>query len=153
MPRKPYTERTGWTPQQIAIVERYMDDANRRKTFARWDLYEEEIGHPVSSIRSMAHFIRCRRRDSAARDVRHTLRALADALAGPLPEKPASAVKLPAPKPVPTRAPGDLVDTMRCTSTAQLMLHSEIRSRTGNWFGDPAPGRSALDKKRAGASP
>lgn len=160
MPRKTYSDRAYWTPAEIGIVERYMDDADRRKVYARWDLLEEEIGHPVSSIRSMAHYIRSRRRAAAARNVRKTLRAVADAFATPdaapspapafaglRPDKPVYRGKLPAEKPA---KPIEIADTMRCTSTAQLMLHSEIRARTGNWFGDPPPGRSALDEMRAG---
>ena len=155
-PRKPYTNRSSWTRQQIAIVERYMEDANRRRIYARWDLYEEEIGHPVSSIRSMAHYIRNRRRDAESRRLRHHLRALANA---PPPCQPAVAVpvcrgKPPAVKPA---AAAFEIDSHRIsTTTGRLKLDAELRDRIGiqgltaGWFGDPPPGRSAPDEKRAG---
>jgi hypothetical protein len=149
-----YTNRSNWTQAQIAIVERYIDDATRRRVYVRWDLHADEIGHPVSSIRTMAHHIRNKRRDGIARNLRQKLRALADKPPsyGQAPG-PAYRGKLPAKKP----ARAIELDSHRIsTTTAMLKLGAEMRDRIGaqgltaGWFGDPPPGRSALDERRMG---
>jgi hypothetical protein len=151
MPRN-YADRRTWSQRDRDRLWELVMAYAFEKRRVNWDLIVADVGHPVSSCRSVMSLMRSDRRFREDKERRAAIKAevalMVELEDGPRPDRP----KL-APKPIPTRAPVDVVDTMRCTSTAQLMLHAEIRARTGNWFGDPAPGRSALDKKRAGVSP
>lgn len=147
--RKYSAKRSNWTPHQIAIVERLANDARRRRIHVRWDLHVEEIGHPLSSIKSMHQYLYASRRNEEMRRFNRNLRALADVPPSPLadPSNPA---------PVPKANCGG-IDTLRVTSTGRFLFAAEYRERIGSaasitaaQFGDPRPGRSALDEKRAG---
>lgn len=77
--------------------------------------------------------------------------------------RPQPAARLPFDAPIAKRPLAPLLPThlddapyVRTTSTAKLVMDAELRSRievqgiTGGLLGDPMPGRSALDRKRAG---
>lgn len=134
-----------WTTQQRARLCELADAYRTRGKPPKWHLIAEDVGHPSLSCQTVMSKIRSKRRNEQIKAEVALMIEFED-------QKPQPEAE-PAPKPPAARAPVDLTDTMRCTSTAQLMLHSETRDRAGNWFGDPEPGRSALDKMRAGLRP
>jgi hypothetical protein len=142
-------ERKFWTREQIAIVEDLIDKEQYRG-FIRWENHVETIGHPIGTIKFMARSIRSRRREKEWRVLNANLRALADQAVKSSEAPDPSVTTKPAPKYQTKPAPKEVSDTMRCTSTARLMRDVEIRFRSENPFGDPEPGRSALDRKRNG---
>lgn len=141
MPRKPYTDRSSWTLDQIAIVERLIELARGIRGGTRWADHVEAIGHPLSSITSMAHYLRNKTLKDRYRVENEGLRQRARDAARAAREKPA--------------APRDYAGHMSLTPKCKLVFDQELLDRirerglTAGFFGDPLPGRSALDRKLA----
>jgi stress-induced morphogen len=144
-----------WTKGQIARMHEIMDETaasgGRR---VGWQKYEAELGHTLAAIRIVAARLYQERHIKQQRALNRALRKIADAVPAPAPApkpKPAKpiAIKTPPPK-------IKLVGDSHCiaTSTQSMMFAAEMRSRfegrasiTAGQFGDPLPGRSALDQR------
>lgn len=131
-----------WTRDAIARLTEMRD---ARIPFAE---VAREVGHPESSCRQMMTSIYNDRRREAAKETRRALKEAANPPA--VPPTPSS---VPLPQQPSAR---DLADFARSSATtAKLIAHAEMRDRigtmgiTGGLFGDPLPGRSALDKRNA----
>lgn len=137
-----------WTEEQsdrhIQIIE---DHAANRQT-VRWDSYAAELGHSAKMCRDRASEVRRRWRAEKQSAERALLRSDADNAVSCRSKSPAVAP--------PIARPAADIDIMRATSTARFRFAAEMASRIGaqgitaGLLGDPPPGRSALDKQRAG---
>lgn len=144
-------DRKSWTQQDrdrlCELVDAYLREGRRPK----WDLIATDVGHPHSSCRSLMSLIRSDRRYAAEKArklaIKQETALMIEFAKGAEASRPEPKVK---PKAAPKPAAVIDLDHRRCTSTASLMRHAETVARAGNWFGDPAPGRSALDRMRAG---
>lgn len=153
--RRPYSGNR-WTPEQLLRME------TLHKAGIKWPAIAIAVGHPKNSCQCML---------SRLRADRGAVLAKAEALAAlkqqirlyipkrtPVPAaktaaKPAATPPQPAPKPLRVKISNP--EFLRATSTAKFQMDAELRARieilgiTGGLQGDPAPGRSALDRKRA----
>jgi hypothetical protein len=128
-----------WLPHQCDLLERLLAAG------CGYNKISERVGHPILSCRTKASELRAQRRRDAGQ---------------PQP-KPAKVRKVAAPKQMPPALvfmqaqPGP--DPQRAIPTSKLILDAELRARiseqgiTAALLGDPRPGRSALDRKRANA--
>jgi hypothetical protein len=129
-----------WLPHQCDLLERLLAAG------CAYNKISERVGHPIFSCRTKASELRAERRRDAGQ---------------PKPAKKRKVAPAPAPKPKPPAPvffqaqPG--TSALRCMSTSRLVLDAELRGRiseqgiTAGLLGDPRPGRSALDAKKAGA--
>lgn len=136
-----------WTSDQVALMEQMIVESmglqrrggNMRKRRISWVEISEATGH---SIQSCIH----RHKYQLEKEINRKLREQANA-----PEVARAQPVMARSSPVTTYD-----DLSRPTSTAGLMAHAMIRDRiatqgiTAGLLGDPAPGRSALDRKLAG---
>lgn len=115
-----------------------------------------EIGHPQASCKTMMSRIQQRRLNERNRAVREEIRAHADGIE--LKRKETEAKDKTAP-PAGTRSRPDYAGHIALTPRSKLIFDQELRDRirerglTAGFFGDPMPGRSALDRKRSEAAP
>lgn len=142
-----------WTAEVLARM------AQLRAENVAWKEIAREIGHPTRSCMTIMSKEKRRHLREARNVERHKLRAAAD-LASEIDHR---SIFLPKVKQQmryaaahPIAKPADLTDYARSSfSTALLVADAELRARieilgvTGGLFGDPLPGRSALDEKRA----
>lgn len=141
-----------WTKEQLARLAQHVDAAAKGKRRANWKAIALELGHSATSCHVKMSTIRVRRRNERIRE--RTAEEEANAKAREKARREAGKAQvLKAP-----RVPDPPYN--RSTSTARLQWDAELRARievlgiTGGMLGDPAPGRSALEQKRAGiASP
>lgn len=141
----------------MARLREIIKDHGRKNV--RWDLYLSEFGtHPLGSVKVMASRIRNkeikRRERETCKRIRATIRAICDAPRAPLPI--ARETEHDCPVIIP-RAPG--LEAHRVNTSTQVMqFAAEMLTRVGaqgitaGLLGDPPPGRSALDRKRAGTT-
>jgi hypothetical protein len=132
--------KSAWQPHQCDLLERLLAAG------CGYRIISERVGHPIFSCRTKASELRAQRRRDAGE---------------PKPAKIRKAAPAPKPKPAPA-APVFLqarpsASPLRAASTSKLVMDAELRSRiseqgiTAGLLGDPRPGRSALDAKKAGA--
>lgn len=148
-----------WSTRQIRVMNELIDDARETGHSIRWIDHLCEIGHSLHAVRKMAHALYAKRRDAAARQGRELIRALADGQVEAEEEGmlivPDDAEIVIAPEPPPSNGTTNTYFA-RPTPVSTLMRHAELRGLTdligltGALQGDPLPGRSALDEKRAG---
>ncbi len=150
-----------YTKAQLDLMEMLIAEADQYHTPIPWRDYLAELGHPLSSVRTVASRIRARRRECRHRADNRRLRAEADHKVGYMPtrQREFGALEKPMPRaPAPSQPtrPAAVFDSTGCTSTSRLVAFAEIRSRidvqgiTAGLLGDPPQGKSALDKKRLG---
>lgn len=129
----PGDNRNKWTQPQCDLLESLVEAK------VGFNIISERVGHPILSCRSKASELRAKRREAEAEKFRKALKP-----APAMPRRPIVAQAAPSVAPA------------RATSTARLVMDAELRARievmgvTGGLFGDPLPGRSALDQMRAG---
>lgn len=150
--------RSTWSPEQLVRMEELIDEADRSHTIVPWREHLLELGHPLTSVRTMASRVRARR--IAARDRAHNrmIRNIADTAAINQRDIKSAAPVTQVVLKETSAKPADIADHMRCTSTQRMSVMAEIHAKivthgtiTGGIFGDPLPGRSALDEKRGTA--
>lgn len=133
--------KTPWLPDQLAMLEHLI------RIGTSYEVAAPLVGHSINSCRTKMSELRAPIRRAEQRNgyVARRLSAL---------PPPASIAKRPLAPMLPTRI--DDAPHLRTTSTAKLVMDAELRSRiavqgvTAGLLGDPMPGRSALDKQRAG---
>jgi len=137
-----------WTPEHLQRLADYIDEAHTKGRRPYYEIIGAELGHPPKSCRTMMAHIRAKRHNDKIKDgirlvqasiayaekMRQRVRREEGATRSQIKER--------------IRTLTDMTDHMHATSTAKLLQGAELRSRDGNWFGDPPAGRSALDKKR-----
>ena len=122
-----------WLSSQLALLEQLAD----AKT--PWDEIAHRVGHPKNSCATKMSEIRSKRDRTSEKPKKRGR-----------PGTIQSPQLAPAPVPDPPSA--------RAVSNALLVADAELRARiavlgaTGGLLGDPMPGRSALDRMRAGVS-
>jgi hypothetical protein len=130
--------RNKWTQPQCDLLEKLVEAG------VGFNVISERTGHPISSCRTKASELRSMRREAEAEKFRKNLKP---APAAPVPSKPRQPIiAQAAPSPSPSRA----------VKTSTLVADAEIRARIAiqgpnGLLGDPLPGRSALDQRKAGA--
>jgi hypothetical protein len=131
-----------WTERELARLV-----GLREKHCMTWSAIAELFpGRTIGACTIAYHMIGVRRSRDAAR-------AAALALApAPLKIRTAIAHRVLAPAPARAMPPASphVVATSRLVADAELRDRIAGRGLTAGFFGDPAPGRSALDRKRAG---
>lgn len=146
-PPKKRIKRQKWTDAEIAQLLKLVDGFKARGLRPRWREIAAATGHHDNSCVVKYHSIRSREADLAAR--KEIDQKIAAAEARPL-------FKTPVPHDVPMKPRVQNPEFGRGTSTWRLQIDAEMRSRiavrgvTGGLLGDPMPGRSALDRRRAG---
>lgn len=131
-----------WTPEQKHLLERL------RLAGVPWPEVATRCGHPESSSKTTLSQIRTARRKAGL--AVQTGPGERRSFTRYVPPAPAPAPSLPS---EPTAPP-----SCRTRHTSTLIADAELRARieilgpTGGLFGDPLPGRSALDQKRGEAS-
>jgi hypothetical protein len=135
----------GWTQAQRTRMAEIIMAHYERGRRVPWKRYAKELGHTVKACSAEAHNIRERVRNEAMKDRSASSWA------------PAKSLR----RKTQLFAPRETIKTCECldhriaTSTAKFAGEAEIRNRisvqglTAGLFGDPLPGRSALDQKRA----
>lgn len=136
-----------WTPDQLDLLQRMI-----AKGYG-YGYTASMVGHSLLSCRTKMSEIR-----SALREGR-VIGALAPSPVS-APPKPS---RLPSSAPIASRPLAPILPKavaeapyLRATSTAKFVMDAELRARievqgvTAGLLGDPLPGRSALDRKRAG---
>jgi hypothetical protein len=132
-----------WLPQQVTLLERLISFGISYETAAG------RVGHSAMSCRTKISELRSAKRRAEQQKPGEIARAMPS--------------RLPFDAPIAKRPLAPLLQThlndaahTRTTSTANLVMDAELRSRievqgvTAGLLGDPMPGRSALDRKRAG---
>jgi hypothetical protein len=129
-----------WSDQELARLVRLKDQG------AKWAEIKVALPGRTATAIMQAHYKI--QTDRAREENRAYARAMASrpkVFAGERTNAP-----MPAPARVlPERGAG-FVSTSRLLADAELRDRIEGRGLTAGWFGDPAPGRSALDRKRTG---
>jgi hypothetical protein len=133
----PGTNKKPWLPHQVDLLERLIEGGRTYPSAAPL------VGHTILSCRTKMSEIRNRRLE------REWKNASADTppTAAPVAQRKLSPVKKAAIISDPPHT--------RATSTAKLLMDAELRGRievlgvTAGLFGDPLPGRSALDRRNA----
>jgi hypothetical protein len=136
-----------WAPEEVDILVARADAYRNKGKRVRWRAIAAETGHHESSCTQKYHQLRKRAADLAARA--EIDRRLAE-------EERKVVLRPPEPRhvPLPVRVQNPEVGVG--TSTAKLVMDAQLRARievqgiTAGLLGDPMPGRSALDKMRAG---
>lgn len=137
-----------WLKPQLDLMVRLVDEAKAAGRRPNFGVIAPQVGHPISSCQQMMTRIRHAR----LREIALAERASADRFERELNAKqqPPETVHPPARMNIRAEAPFS-----RSTSTHILVADAELRARievcglTGGLFGDPIPGRSALDEKRS----
>lgn len=130
-----------WTPHQVDLLKRMVENKVPCKDIA------ERVGHPLSSCRTMMSELRAL---ESGKQPKYIKRVFTTNLR----------VEQPKP-PVPQRlqfreAARTSSVAPQSTSTFRFVMDAELRARiegrgvTAGLLGDPTPGRSALDRMRAG---
>jgi hypothetical protein len=136
----PGDNRNRWMSPQLKLLEE-MHAAGRQ-----WPAIVTAVGHSLSSCQQMLSRIRGAKRNAEFERARLERRA-----------SPKAPIAI-APPLKPTLQQASVPDppSARSTSTARLLMDAELRARiavlgvTAGLLGDPMPGRSALDRIRAG---
>lgn len=131
-----------WTQEQFDLM------AQLRSFGVPWDEVAIEVGHSVGSCQQTAS------RQKNAR-LRKELRTAADLVAAIEPRAAPKRKSGPQPlrRPIPPRKAIETDCVRSSITTAKLIVDAELRGRievlglTGGLFGDPLPGRSALDQR------
>jgi hypothetical protein len=130
-----------WTAPQLTLMEE-MHAAGRK-----WPTISKAVGHPINSCQQMLSRSRAQKRRLQEQALRaQIVRASVARAPSLVPKDKAMPLKV-----LVTDAP-----YQRPTSTAKFLMDAELRARIGEQgvtaglLGDPLPGRSALDKRRAG---
>lgn len=131
-----------WTAEQKQLLEQL------RIAGVAWPEVATRCGHPESSCKTTLSLIRTARRKAGLA-----------VQTGPGDRKSFTRYVPPAPAPAPSLPPEPAAPPSgRTRHTSTLIADAELRARieilgpTGGLFGDPLPGRSALDQKRGEAS-
>jgi hypothetical protein len=134
----------GWTHAQRTRMAEIIMAHYERGRRVHWKRYATEIGHTVKACSAEAHNIRERVRNEAMKE------------SSSKSWTPAKTLRRKTQRFIPreTVKTCDCLDHRISTSTARFKVEAEIRNRisvqglTAGIFGDPMPGRSALDQKR-----
>jgi hypothetical protein len=138
-----------FTPEDIARLRRIIE-IHRGKSI-KWDRYIGEFSHPLGSVKVMASKLRTRMDKERRRDVNRAVRALRD-LAPPAPRivRSSNVEEKPLPRAIGIEAHRTNTSTQSLQFAAEMLVRVGSQGITAGLLGDPLPGRSALDKKRAG---
>jgi hypothetical protein len=132
--------RIEWSERQIELMKEKIHEADARGGRVMWSKLTLELAHPVHAIRAKAWDVRCQmRREEAAIRHREVLLLAADIRNGP-------------PRPLPHVGLDHRISTTKFSLDADMRGRIQMQGVTAGLLGDPAPGRSALDRKRAQAS-
>lgn len=138
--------RRRWEVSEVAVLLAMIADCKRRGVRNEWRKISAATGHTESSCVQRWH-------SEVAKARGREVTAEAERRAALIRQ-----MKPPEPKHVPLKPRVENPAYGQTTSTAMLVMDAELRSRiselgiTGGLLGDPAPGRSALDKKRMAAA-
>lgn len=142
------TERIPWRDEERALVNDLLDESERTGKKIRWSRYNHQLGkHSKSAVAAFVADIREKRRQARYRALMK-IQGKADARgSGQLP------IHMPPAAPIKPRNIG--LDHRIATSKLQFdpIILGRIADQgvTAGLLGDPIPGRSALDRKRASA--
>lgn len=137
--------RNRWTQQQFDLM------AELRSAGASWGETALAVHHPISSCQQMMSNQKNARLRKALREAADLVAAIEPAskqkgMVKPKPLRP----PVPPPKTIETDYAHSSISTAKLIMDAELRGRIEVLGLTGGMFGDPLPGRSALDRKKEG---
>jgi hypothetical protein len=146
-----------WTAEQLKYMTDTVDTCSLEGRRVPWDDIVSKVGHPRSTCQSMMSEVRTQRRVDERKARRLAIKAEVALMIEfeDLPRRKPKPAPLPG-KPCPVTI--DYAGHIALTPKSKLVFDQELRDRirerglTGGFFGDPMPGRSALDKMRAGVA-
>lgn len=142
------TKYSSFTPEDIARLKRII--AMHPNKNIKWDIWAGQFDHPLGSVKVMASRLRDQMGKERMRGFNRAMRALRDR-DPPRPPAPAPAEERRlVPRVIELDGHRINTSTQGMQFAAEMLVRIGTQGITGGLLGDPPPGRSALDKKRAG---